>query len=58
MTKFSLQLGIYKYLIEKNTNIKIGNSYICWLNSDKNESYVPIETIDLRDEVQKIIDDI
>jgi len=58
MVKFSLQLGIYKYLIEKNTNIKIGNSYICWLNSDKNDSYVPIETIDLSDEVCKIIDDI
>lgn len=55
MTKFSLQLGIYKYLIEKNTNIKLGNSYICWLNSDKNQNYVPIQAWNLDEEVRWII---
>jgi hypothetical protein len=51
MTKFSLQLGIYKYIIEKNTNISVGNCYICWLNNDKNENYVIIPIWDLSEEV-------
>lgn len=35
---YSLQLSIYKYIIEKNTNIKIGNTYIVWFN-ELNEEY-------------------
>ena len=35
---YSLQLSLYKYIIEKNTNLKLGNSYICWFN-EKNSTY-------------------
>lgn len=35
---YSLQLSTYKYIIEKNTNIKLGNSYIVWF-SHKNSDY-------------------
>ena len=35
---YSLQLGLYKHIIEKNTNLKIGNCYLIWIN-EKNESY-------------------
>jgi len=56
MTKFSLQLGVYKNIIERNTKISVGNCYICWLNSDKNENYVTIPVWDLSDEVALIID--
>jgi hypothetical protein len=38
MDIYSLQLSTYKYIIEKNTNIKLGNSYIVWF-SHKNEDY-------------------
>ena len=55
MTKFSLQLGIYKYIIEKNTRISVGNCYICWLNADKNENYVTIPVWDLWAEVDFIM---
>lgn len=48
---YSLQLSAYKKIIEKNTNIKIGNSYICWLN-DENESYKVIGTDYLEKEVE------
>lgn len=57
MNKYSLQLGLYKYIIEENTNIKIGNSYICWLNNEKNESYIPIKAIDFKDEIEYIVND-
>lgn len=35
---YSLQLSLYKYIIEKNTNLKLGDSYICWFN-EKNSKY-------------------
>jgi ATP-dependent exoDNAse (exonuclease V) beta subunit len=35
---YSLQLTIYKKIIEKNTSLRLGNSYVCWLN-EGNTSY-------------------
>lgn len=32
-TKYSIQLSIYKYLIEKHTNLKVSTGYIVWLNN-------------------------
>jgi CRISPR/Cas system-associated protein endoribonuclease Cas2 len=40
---YSLQLSIYKKIIEKNTSLKIGKSYLCWIN-EENDSYEIIET--------------
>lgn len=42
---YSLQLSLYKYIIEKMTGIQLGKSYIVWF-SHKNESYQLIETKD------------
>jgi hypothetical protein len=42
---YSLQLNLYKYIIEKNTGIKLGKSYIVWF-SHNNESYRIIEIKD------------
>lgn len=42
---YSLQLGLYKYIIEKNTGIKLGDSYIVWF-SHNNEKYEIIKTKD------------
>jgi len=42
---YSIQLSLYKLIIEKNTNIKLGKSYIVWF-SHNNENYEIIPTID------------
>lgn len=56
METYSLQLSTYRYLIEKNTNIKLGNSYIVWFN-ENNPSYKIYETYDYREIVEKMIED-
>lgn len=43
---YSLQLSFYKYIIEKNTGIKLGKSYVVWF-SHNNDSYEIIETRDM-----------
>lgn len=45
LTIYSLQLSLYKYIIEKNTGIKLGKSYIVWF-SHNNNNYEVIETKD------------
>jgi hypothetical protein len=42
---YSLQLSLYKYIIEKNTGIKLGKSYVVWF-SHNNPTYEIIETKD------------
>lgn len=51
---YSLQLQLYKYIIEKNTNIKLGKSYLVWL-SHNNQNYQVIETKDRSYHVNKIV---
>ena len=50
---YSLQLALYKKIIEKNTNLKLGNSYICWVN-EKNDTYIPYQMDDMSNEVEHI----
>jgi hypothetical protein len=45
LTIYSLQLGLYKYILEKNTGIKLGKSYLVWF-SHNNENYEIIEAKD------------
>jgi hypothetical protein len=40
---YSLQLELYKQIIERNTSIKLGKSYLVWF-SHNNDSYEIIET--------------
>jgi len=42
----SLQLSTYKYIIEKNTKIKIGKCNIIWLPPDKDDTYKIYEAKD------------
>lgn len=53
LNTYSLQLGLYKKIIEENTNIKIGNSYICWVN-EVNDTYKPIKVANMDNEINKI----
>ena len=45
MEIYSLQLAMYKHIIEKNTGIKLGDSYIVWF-SHNNDSYEIMKTKD------------
>lgn len=53
---YSLQLSFYKYIIEKNTGIKLGKSYIIWY-SHNNKSYKIIEMKDLTYFVKIIVNE-
>jgi hypothetical protein len=50
---YSLQTSIYRKIIEKNTGIKLGDSYVCWVN-ESNESYKVIKMDYLEKEVDII----
>jgi len=52
---YSLQLAMYKLIIEKNTNIKLGKSYVVWF-SHNNENYEIIETKDRSYYVKQIME--
>ena len=51
---YSLQLEMYKHIIEKNTSIKLGNSYLVWF-SHNNDTYKIIKTKDRKYYVDLII---
>lgn len=53
---YSLQLSMYKLIIEKNTNIKLGKSYVVWF-SHNNDNYKIIETKDRQYYVNMIMND-
>jgi len=51
---YSLQLSIYKLIIERNTNLKLGNSYIVWIN-EVNDKYKIIGTDYMEKEAMTIL---
>ena len=53
---YSLQLAMYKLIIEKNTNIKLGKSYVVWF-SHNNDNYKVIETKNREYYVKTIMND-
>ena len=55
LNTYSLQLSIYKYIIEKNTDLKLGDCYIAWFNQ-KNETYKIYKCFDFRKEIIKILE--
>lgn len=52
---YSLQLSLYKYIIESTTNIRIGDMYLIWI-TEKNEKYEIFKCMDLREEIKIMID--
>jgi ATP-dependent exoDNAse (exonuclease V) beta subunit len=54
MNTYSLQLSLYKYIIEKNTNLKLGSCYIVWF-FEGNESYKIFKTSNFREEIESMI---
>lgn len=55
MNTYSLQLGLYKHIIEKNTNLTIGNCYLIWIN-ENNPSYKLFKTKDCTAELKLMIE--
>lgn len=55
ITHYAIQLSIYKYLIEKYTNIKLEDMFIVWF-SELNDNYKIIEVPYLKNEVEKILE--
>jgi hypothetical protein len=51
---YSIQLAAYKHIIEKNTNMKLGKSYLVWVN-EANDSYEIIPAKDRLDYAKKMM---
>jgi len=51
---YSLQLSSYKYIIEKNTKMKLGKSYLVWIN-EKNDNYEIVEAKDRVEHATKMM---
>jgi hypothetical protein len=51
--KYSIQTSLYKYIIEKNTDIKLGDSKIVWFDY-RNNTYEIISTIDYTDKIKEL----
>ena len=54
---YSLQLSLYKHIIEKNTNLKIGNCYLIWIN-EKNKNYKVYKCKDLETEIKLMLEEL
>ena len=54
LNTYSLQLSFYRLIVERNTNLNLGDSYIVWFN-ENNETYKVIKCYDFRDDILKIM---
>ena len=54
LNTYSLQLSFYKLIVERNTELELGDSYIVWFN-EKNDTYKIMKCYDFRDEILKIM---
>lgn len=52
---YSIQLNLYKYIIEKNTNLKIGKCYLVHIHEEQ-EKYNVIECKKYQDIIQLLVD--
>jgi len=52
---YSLQLNLYKYIIEKATNLKVGDLYLIWI-TEKNDKYQLFKCMDVQDEIKLMVE--
>lgn len=53
LIKYSLQLSVYKVILQCNTDLNLGESYIIWLNSDyQGEFFTSIRALDFTDRIK------
>jgi len=56
LNKYSIQVGMYKEILEKNTNLTFGDSYVIWFYHE-NPTYKLIKLKPFKQEVKKILND-
>lgn len=54
LNTYSLQLSFYKLIVERNTELELGDNYIVWFN-ENNETYKIIKCYDFKEEILKIM---
>jgi ATP-dependent exoDNAse (exonuclease V) beta subunit len=54
---YSLQLSLYKHIIQKNTNLEIGECYLIWIN-EKNSNYKVFKCKDMEAEIKLMLETI
>ena len=54
LNTYSLQLSFYRLIVERNTELELGDSYIVWFN-ENNDSYKVMKCLDFRDDILKIM---
>lgn len=54
--KYSLQLWLYKTILERNTPFKVGNPYIVWVAGKKDYELIP--TLNVKAEVEHILNNL
>ena len=54
LNTYSLQLSTYKHIVERNTNLRLGDSYIVWIN-EKNSKYEVFKCHDFKEEVINLL---
>ena len=55
LNSYSLQLSLYRYILEKNTNIKFGPSSIVWFN-ENNDTYEVFQCKYLKNDIEKLLE--
>jgi hypothetical protein len=56
LVKYSLQIWLYKLILEKNTPFKVDNGYVVWVAGDKDYELIPV--LDLRNDAETILNNI
>jgi|TARA_R110001606_G_scaffold221936_4_gene369746 ATP-dependent exoDNAse (exonuclease V) beta subunit len=54
LNTYSLQLSFYRLIVERNTELELGDSYIVWFN-ENNDTYKVMKCFDFRNEILKIM---
>jgi ATP-dependent exoDNAse (exonuclease V) beta subunit len=57
LNTYSLQLNLYKHIIEKNTGLELGNLYLIWIN-EVNDTYKVIPCKDVQAEIKLMLETI
>lgn len=57
LNKYSIQLGIYKDLLERTLDIRIGKCYLAWFN-ENNDSYKIFKCLDLKESIHQCLDNL
>jgi len=52
---YSLQLSLYKNIIQKNNNLEIGECYLIWIN-EKNSNYKVFKCKDMEAEIKMMLE--